>query len=653
MVSDADIKPLILLDQRINALLAAGEEPDLQKVGGFSVLSEAIDGVAESEYLPEIVRILAEALRLTSGDEKNQLGELICRCVESTSVDMDLMVVLDLIDAVRPLPGNADDRCHAWFLRVAVDQQHKPMMRATALDGALRLAFEDRRKQLRLIDILLGLEPVDDPIFLSRAVKVVGVAHSHWREPELIDRLKVFLDVNEAKAEAAFELGMVCLAKALDAANCQSAIDAFKEARNWFATSESACVDRPDAQLFIACLDTLIAFHEQTPVALNLLVARLSEAAFSLNNWHNTRTPWLGARRLEMCHWNLLALRLERLANSLSEPSWYHPAVVVEEELLAVYDASRSVLRRNNEGGLEAVVRPTIEAGIIKQVGQLYHLRQWLDRNRDSMWSEAAESLIKKVDTAIEDGAILHPHPFEAVADGTSATALILKSGIPESAKKAAAEVVNSAFSVQMENLSFSEAKIIEDCKETASRHPDYHDNASGGMLFNAVLLYTVRFLASRLDMSRKHDRTVSYLFERDNIKLPLEGELQADYHRFMYGVLSGTEIEVENIGGGRADVKFAYHGERLIAEIKREMADCSFEALEKAYAAQAVDYQNTNIRLGFLLVLDLTEKRNGTPHIAGLVKSSAVTRSGEDDSRLLVTVKIPGRRRVPSDLSA
>ncbi len=652
MVSDTGIKPVILLDQRINALLSAGEEPDLQKVGGLSALSEAIDSVTESEYLPEIVSILVEALHLAADDERDQFGELICRCVESTDVDMDLMVVLDIIDAARPLPGNADDRCHAWFLKVAVDQQHMPMMRATALDGALRLAFEDRRKQLRLIDVLLGLEPTDDPIFLSRAVKVVGVAHTHWREPQLVDRLMVFLDIDEARAEAAFELGMSWLANALDATNRQSAIDAFRAARNWFRTSESACITRPDAQLFVSCLDILMAFSEKTPVVLKEFVQGLSEAILAIKIWHNPRTPWLGARHLEICHWNLLALRLERLANSLSEPSWYYPAVVVEEELLAVYEASRSVLRRNYEGGLESVVRPTIEAGIVKQVGQLHHLRQWLDQNSDSQWIESAESLIKKVDTAIKIGAATY-HPNEAVVDGTSATALILKSNLPESAKKAANEVVSNAFAVQAENLSFSETQIIEACKETASRHRDYNDNATGRKLFDAVLFFTVRFLACRLDVSRKHDRTISYLFERDNSKLPLESELQIDYYRFMFAVLSGTEIEVENIGGGRADVKFSYHGERLIAEIKRETKDCSFEAVEGAYAAQTTEYQNINIRLGFLLVLDLTEKREGTPHISALVKSSVVIRKGEDDSRLLVTVKVPGRRRLPSELSA
>ncbi len=118
-----------------------------------------------------------------------------------------------------------------------------------------------------------------------------------------------------------------------------------------------------------------------------------------------------------------------------------------------------------------------------------------------------------------------------------------------------------------------------------------------------------------------------------------------------MFSTLAGAEMEVGNVGGGRADIRFTYRGERLVVEVKRERSDCSFEALERSYATQATDYQNISIRLGFLLVLDLVEVKTGGPlHFSDLVKTSTVTRKGESEPRRLVIIKVPGRRLSPSE---
>jgi hypothetical protein len=106
------------------------------------------------------------------------------------------------------------------------------------------------------------------------------------------------------------------------------------------------------------------------------------------------------------------------------------------------------------------------------------------------------------------------------------------------------------------------------------------------------------------------------------------------------------------DIGGGRADVRFKHGQEQLIVEVKRESSDCSFEGLKASYSAQAAQYQNTGIRLGFLLVLDQCElRKSGTPHISTLVKAERITRKGETEPRWIVIVKVPGRRLVPSAL--
>ncbi|WP_080432256.1 hypothetical protein [Burkholderia ubonensis] len=92
---------------------------------------------------------------------------------------------------------------------------------------------------------------------------------------------------------------------------------------------------------------------------------------------------------------------------------------------------------------------------------------------------------------------------------------------------------------------------------------------------------------------------------------------------------------------------------ERLVIEVKREEKDASFDALATSYAAQTTDYQNVSIRLGVLLVLDLaTPSRQGTPHLTSLFSVTQIQRPNENEPRLVLVVKVPGRRRAPSDLT-
>lgn len=190
---------------------------------------------------------------------------------------------------------------------------------------------------------------------------------------------------------------------------------------------------------------------------------------------------------------------------------------------------------------------------------------------------------------------------------------------------------------------------MLQGCFETVSECPDYRDNPTGKSLFNCVLIWTVAFLRHRLDAS---SATAPYLFEKTGGEQAKESDLQSDYHQFLSSVIVTTEVEVRNVGGGRADVRCTYRNERLVVEIKREGSDSSFDGLAAAYEDQATDYQATGIRLGILLVLDQTERRKGTPHMSSLVQVRTVTRKDELHPRWLTVVKVPGRRLSPSDLT-
>ncbi|WP_438025751.1 hypothetical protein [Sorangium sp. So ce233] len=635
-------------------VLEAGDRPTLARFGGIEAMLEASTDLAASPMMPEFLRLALDCLKEADGDAAARFAEFICRCLELAKDDFAWTEAVDLIDRARPLPTSVEERCFSRCLVLSGDRSVAPVTRATALDGALRWAVENRKRQLRLCLALLDIAADDDPGFLGRAAKIMGVAYSHWGESELISRLRALADVDGASDEVAFELGMAKLLDGLSAADRRAATASFEAASYWFNRAADAREQRPDARAYARCLDVLMAFSRGEGVdSLDQLASSLSRDAFEIHAWH-TRSdipPWLGARHAEAVSWELLALSLRALARHLDAPSWWEPAVVVERYLLAAYAAGRSILRGGRSSGVAALVCPRIEGTLVQSEWQAHLLKTWLARNAVSEWREEAECLAAKIDVLVEEGGRVRP-PQAATAKPTVA-ALLDQAAIPADAKTVAKAVIADAQSVHIINMGGAEAAILQECAAAAWNLADYRENKNGRMLFNAVLAWTVRFVASRLDLTKRDVSGLSYLFERDDGSLPHESELQSDYHSLMLSNVLGTEIEVSNIGGGRADLRFVFGSERLVVEVKRESYDCSFDGLERFYAAQTTDYQNVSVRLGFLLVLDQTEVRTGgTPHISTLFRPTMVVRKDEAEPRYVVIFRLPGRRLIPSDLT-
>jgi hypothetical protein len=633
------------LEAEMVACLEAGDQPEPNRFGGIDALAAVAEVLASSPLMPEFMRM---ALPLMADSAASRAaGDFVCKLLESAASDVAWTEAVDVLDEATPLPEATENRLFARFLAAAADRSLPALARAAGLDGAIRWADRDRRRQLRLSAALLDVSVDDEPDFLARAAKAMGVAYSHWKEPALLEVLESLRDAEGVADEVAYELGMARLADGLDTDDPKAASDTFAEARSWFEQAALLREIRPDARLYARCLEVLVSFSEGSSLAG--LATEIARETFGFLAWPGSEgcPPWLGARRAEAASWTTLALKLKGLAEHLDSSSWWEPAAVIEEHLLSAYCAGRAILRRSHDGGIEAIVRPRIEGSLARERYQGHLLKQWLSRNAESEWRTEAEALVARIDALISEG--YAGPPREAAANRPTVAALIDAAALPESVKMAIADVVR----VQTGNLTASEVAVLDACIEAASAFPDYQDNAAGRMLFNAALMWTVRFLAGRLDLTKRDVPAVEYLFERADGSLPHENTLQEDYFNVMHSNLPGTEIEVSNVGGGRADLRFSYRPERLVAEIKRETNDGSFDALLRSYATQTTDYQNVSVRLGFLLVLDLTERRSqGTPHLRDLVRPCPVIRAGESEGRLVVVVKVPGRRLRPSDLT-
>jgi len=373
-----------------------------------------------------------------------------------------------------------------------------------------------------------------------------------------------------------------------------------------------------------------------------------------LTAWHRHETSpsWLGSRHVEAACWSLLANTIAGLVEHLCETAWWEPSAVIEQHILATYTAGRSILRHRENGTLEWLLRPRIAASLVKAGGQAYLLKAWLAKNAGHQWASEARQLITDVDQLAQRQKEPQ-NPSEAAASGLTVAALIDKAKLPAMVKRTLVDVVSNAFALQLDNLTRAEIDIIEKCRRAVSVHPDHRDNAHGQRLFDTVLLWTVRFVYARLELTQKDDPTVAYLFERPDGKLVHEDELQEDYFRWLSTNAAGTDLEPTNLGGGRGDLKLKSRGERIVIEVKREVNDSSFDAIADSYAAQVTDYQNVSIRLGFLLALDLvTANSEGTPHISTLFDTRDIMRTGEVVPRSITIVKVPGRRMRPSDLT-
>ncbi|WP_205795226.1 hypothetical protein [Burkholderia sp. Ac-20353] len=633
--------------------------PAVADLGGLGAIVEESSTVATSPLAGEVLAALLREPSHASEDAALLWRTAVGNLVRGALTDTVLLEMIDAAHVCENLPEVAAEEIFTALLQKAVSTSGElsGYARAVALEGAFRFALSSRRRQLRLLSALLNITLADGPEYLRYAAKILGVAHSHWREDELVNVLTGLVDCEEAAYEATFELGMAALTSALDEPHRETAARLFAEALRWFRKAQSLREHAPEALLYVESLTLLTDFAgHRTKPELAARSVSIHKAAFELVAWHtdDSSPAWLGARHLQASCWNNLASVLISLVDSLDEVSWWEPAVVIESQVLAAYSAGRTVLKRNREGYLETLLRPRIEASIGCREGHAYLVKRWALQNHQHALIPEAHALLTGIERTMFHAVGVSRHPSEAGTVWAPVAAVLSQARCSPETENRVKELITNAFTSSLENLSGTEIDIFDHCRSTVEQHPDHRDNVRGAKLFDTVLLWTVRFLKNRLEMTKKDDAGVAYLFENVDGALPPESALQDDYFRWLSTQTAAGEIEATNLGSGRADVALKTTGERIVIEVKRELQDASFDALAKSYAGQTCDYQNVSIRLGFLLVLDLTEaKRSGTPHMRALVECRPVVRANEDAPRYVVIVKVPGRRYTPHAVRA
>lgn len=182
----------------------------------------------------------------------------------------------------------------------------------------------------------------------------------------------------------------------------------------------------------------------------------------------------------------------------------------------------------------------------------------------------------------------------------------------------------------------------IRTCLETS---PDYVEDPKDAV--DDVLRLIIQFVSSR---TNAQSDLYPYLFDPKAV----EGHIHKDLLDYLKSSSLGAivEFEVQHVGGGRIDLRLKFSGFSICIEMK---VDSMKQPLSdrQAYLKQAVTYQTTDIRIGFLVSLrhKAFDPTGAPPHLSALIGHTAFDVPGDAVPRHIVTVGVPGSRTRPSDM--
>lgn len=590
----------------------------------------------------------------------SQAGEALAddSAVELVSATRDPAALAEIVEIVSRRDPSETLRRRMWkaFLELIDDRGLSYGVRAQALHGALLIAQRQKGLLHQLKGRLTDVDVSDDPHFLRHVAKILGMVLAHSPEPEFRDKLIELLEMPESKDEAAMELGFAALATGFDATTQESAAKSFETALHWFSIASESSEHRVDAELYVRCVGILVKVQREGFTATSTTdIAGLADAAWTycayLGAEDDSQPSWLGAQSRERLHWTLLASKLGTLENQLNKKVWLNAALAIEDELLAVYQASRSILLKGGDTGLDLVIRPRLTASLLAHRRHLDELDQWIEENEHSALLPDAEAMRHAVEQARESS-VLH-RPFPGRSEGRTLQAIFDAGQVPLDARKGLGALLHST----LLDLSLDENPVVEQIVmgilTQMERNTEFSTLRPARALFTAVFILSVYFLCHRHETGTASDPDGAYLFIRRPDELPLENVIQRDYFRFlrMSGIRDHVKMEVRDQGAGRADVYFSASGVSTITEVKRTMTEMDHDSLLRSYGLQTAAYQTTNVTFGFLLVLDLWDRGGSQPHLKEQISLQSRTPPGQITSYDVVVMRVQGQRKHPHSL--
>jgi hypothetical protein len=631
----------------LEARLAESQPITIDDLGGVDEILADADRLHAAPFLD----ILADMISSASPTEGARLHDFL---VGGFDVARDPQSFRDAVDRLvrsTTLRTAMAQPVVAIFTRQIREHvtEREALIAAYALEGLFRLALEGDVSRHRPLLELAEIAPDVPGSFARHVAKIGGAAFHAWGGDDLLTMLHRLLDNEEAEGEAAFELGLAHLARALDGKDMPTILAGLETARLLFERSREVDDDRSDARAYRSAIDLVLGFAANRSAAemqetLTYLVTAARDVAAVLRT--GPVAPWLAARQDVDIEWFELVRTVQRTADDLVRPSWINAATTMDR-ILAVYDARCTIAHGD---GLRSVLRPRVEASFLQERGLAAHLDDLLS---EGQWPDGQRAIAENLRAGLDDAYRAGAGPGKA---GENEQYPLLERILPGAAST---EQIPSDMARCLEAGLASHVahgrvlanpvlqRVLASLRDQLSASNEYTGEIQ--QAFDAVLQQILMFCSDRQNAEiRDLGARGAYLRAQD----PSEADLQSDLRDFLKGNLIGAEVlsEVRGVATGRTDLYISLGGPAFVIELKKHEGAFSPDAANR-YRAQATSYQATNVRLGFLGVLELVDRPGPAPSIEECLWHSAYVPEGGALARHLIVFRVPGRLKSPSTL--
>lgn len=671
-------------------------------------IAQGRDSGAGSEASVDALRPAAEALAAAVTDTTDpglfaDITDMICSNADLADLIGDQLAAACINLAAPPrvnaqTPGEAEELRHAVALETSVRlalaghgtrhdvlaalakvREPQPLRYARAISRTVAVAYDHWNAAegvddvADVLDILTGVTPPKRATPASREGAAAFAAAD--------DALR-----RDITSDAAWAKANVDVARALRADLPSDTVTSLGTALESLAYV-GPVDDRPDAvllksslELVRGCLQSLIASSgtgtrqgaDEWAVALDdvqAIVARTSPLladTYGLGHWSGDRkTAVLNA-------WARFVADIGTLRDALDRDSIYNVATVLDD-VLAIYVSTNSYDIIAPGRGIENVVRvirPAIAKGFAARSGLLRNLGDHTEALRkrvaaahagvdlvdlDDLMARlvTAETVLATAKASLEAAAA--GPPGKQLGQAPELPALLAAFlGLDADAHASLADidhthlkVLNAALADRLAATDLDPDPVLNAVRTHVmaklSASPDFTGEVAAGV--TQVLDQLIRFIASRQNVQASWR---PYLFKSD----AKEADLHVDLYDWLKGghLSSATNVEAQQIGGGRIDLMVTFPGFHLYIELKEDATQVPLEE-KVAYLEQTIAYQATGIRIGFLVMLRSKSAKGVSvqPHLRELVTHTTIAPTPGALERHVVMLELPGDRTSPS----
>jgi hypothetical protein len=359
------------IEQAVLSASREGRTPSLIELGGENAVLLAPE-IATSGFFGDVVDALVSDW--TNLSDQKAVEDLIADGLKS---NRDRLVISHAVEVLAA--SNLDFRPFVFALdALARDADAHAILRTEAAAGLMRFALCNRRWKSSAISALFAIEPEQDILAGEMFCRLAAIAFEHFSDGDVLELLTEYAEREPSSAQAAYELGLVEIGRALTLNSLSDIADGFDVAKAWLAKSLNANVERRDTKMYLLLVQILIPLAREQRSPSAELAGELREVALVRQMW-DAPAPgqeWLLPPREAELEWIPVVDEIVRTSQHLAQASWLDASRVLDT-VLRLYSFDRAV--QPGSGSVANLVRPWIEAGFVRERGLLSHLDQWLD----------------------------------------------------------------------------------------------------------------------------------------------------------------------------------------------------------------------------------------------------------------------------------